>query len=120
MSSDNIHRQVSHPERLGKCLAGTGVWYVDGSRRNKALKLENQEDKYASNSRAELSAILEALRQNEADDLEILSEPPSSPRAIRKESDKFEDLNWNGMQNTVLSKGILIRLRTRPAQTTFR
>ena len=63
MSSDNIYRQVSHLERLGKCLAGIGVWYADGSRRNKALKIENQEDKYASNSRAELSAILEALRQ---------------------------------------------------------
>jgi hypothetical protein len=45
--------------------AGVGIWYADGSRRNVALRLENQGEKIASNSRAELGAILEALRQNQ-------------------------------------------------------
>jgi len=34
-------------------------------------------------------------------------------------SEKYEDLNWIGVQNTDLLKGILIRLHTRPAQTSF-
>src|SRR5258706_7638866 len=51
--------------------AGIGVWYANGSRRNIALKLENQQNHPAFNSRAELSAILEALRRNEEDDLVI-------------------------------------------------
>ena len=33
--------------------------------------------------------------------------------------EKYKDLNWLGIQNAELLKGILIRLRTRPAQTAF-
>ena len=35
-------------------------------------------------------------------------------------SPRYEDLNWSGVQNAGLIKGILIRLRTRPAQTAFK
>ena len=38
---------------------------------------------------------------------------------ICKDSTKYEDQAWNGVQNSDLLKGILIRLRTRPAQTKF-
>ena len=100
--------------------AGIGVWYSDGSRRNIALALENHENDPASNSKAELCAILETLRQNETDDLMIESDSLSSLRAICKDSIKYEDLNWINVQNADLLKGILIRLRTRPAQTEFR
>ena len=96
--------------------AGIGVWYADGSRRNIALKLENHQDYPASNSRAELSAILEALRQNEVDDLIIESDSLSSLRAICRDSVRYEDQGWNGTQNADLLKRILVRLRTRPAQ----
>ena len=37
-----------------------------------------------------------------------------------KDSVKYEDQGWNGTQNADLLKGILIRLRTRPAQTEFK
>jgi len=100
--------------------AGIGVWYADRSRRNIALKLASQEKRYASNSRAELGAILEALRQNETDDLIIESDLLSSLRAICKDSIKYEDLNWNGVLNADLLKNILIKLRTRQAQTEFK
>ena len=100
--------------------AGIGVWYADGSRRNIALKLDPRGEAYASNSRAELGAILETLRQNERDDLIIESDSLSSLKAICKDSIKYEDLNWNGIINADLLKGILIRLRTRPALTEFR
>ena len=39
---------------------------------------------------------------------------------ICKDSIKYEDLNWNGIINANLLKGILIRLRTRLALTEFR
>jgi ribonuclease HI len=94
--------------------------YADGSRRNIALKLENHRNNPASNSRAELSAILEALRQNEVDDLIIESDSLSSLRAICTDSVRYEDQGWYGIQNADLLKGILVRLRTRPAQTEFR
>ena len=42
--------------------AGIGVWYADGSARNIKLSITGQETKPASNSRAELGAILEALQ----------------------------------------------------------
>ena len=100
--------------------AGIGAWYADGSRRNIALKLENHMDRPASNSRAELGAILEILRRNETDDLVIESDSLTSLRAICKDSVKYEDQGWNGIQNSDLLRGILIRLRTRPAQTEFR
>ena len=60
------------------------------------------------------------LRQNETDDLIVELDSLSSLRAIRKDSIKYEDLNWNGVQNEDLLKNILIKLRMRPAQTEFR
>ena len=89
--------------------AGIGVWYADGSGRNVAMKLMNHDSRTASNSRVELGAILEALRQNESDDLEIESDSLTSLRAICSHSEKYEDLNWYGTQNSDLLKGILIR-----------
>jgi len=71
--------------------AGIGVWYADGSRRNIAMKLTNHESRIASNSRAELAAILEALRQNETDDLEIESDSLTSLKAICTHSEKYFD-----------------------------
>ena len=35
-------------------------------------------------------------------------------------SDKYEDLNWSGVLNADLLKSIIIKLRTRPAQTAFK
>lgn len=87
---------------------------------NIALKLENQGNKIVSNSRAELGAILETLRQNETDDIKIESDLLMSLRAICTHSDKYEDLNWSGTLNADLLKSIIIKLRTRPAQTAFK
>ena len=88
------------------------------------MRLENTGLRFASNSRAELGAILEALRQNERDDLEIESDSLTSLRAICNLSEKYEDINrrhnWEGIQNEDLLKSILIRLRTRKAQTYFK
>ena len=100
--------------------AGIGVWYADGSPQNIALKLENRGENIASNSRAELGAILEALKQNEKDDLNIESDSLTSLRAICNLSEKYEDLNWSKVRNADLLKSILIRLRTRPARTAFK
>jgi ribonuclease HI len=99
---------------------GVGVWYADNSYHNIALKLKTQGTKTVSNSRAELGAILEALRQNEDDDLVIESDSLTSLRAICNLSNTHEDLNWSGIRNADLLKGILIRLRTRLAKTSFR
>ena len=79
-----------------------------------------QDKEHASNSRAELGAILEALRQNEVDDLLIESDSLTSLKAICIDSIKYEDLNWNGVLNADLLKSVLIKLRTRPAQTEFK
>jgi len=106
--------------RWENAKAGIGVWYADGSARNITLRLEGQQTKPASNSRAELGAILEALRQNEMDDLEIESDSLTSLRAICTQAEKHEDLNWIETQNADLLKSILINLRTRPARTSFK
>ena len=82
--------------------------------------LDPRGEAYASNSRAELGAILETLRQNERDNLIIESDSLSSLRAICKDLIKYKDLNWNRIINADLLKGILIRLRTRLALTEFR
>ena len=44
--------------------AGIGVFYDNGNERNISPRLTGQEEKLVSNSRAELAAILEALKQN--------------------------------------------------------
>jgi len=100
--------------------AGIGVWYADGSARNIKLSMNGRGPKPASNSQAELGAILEALRQNESDDLEIESDSLTSLRAICTYVNKYEDLNWSGVSNSDLLKSILIKLRTRPARTAFK
>ena len=71
------------------------------------LGLDNHGDKIASNSWAELGAILEVLRQNETDDLEIESDSLTSLRAICILSPRYEDLNWSasGVQNADLIMG---------------
>lgn len=93
---------------------GIGTWYANGNRGNRALKIEAHLDKPASSSRAELNAILETPRQNETD-LTIESGSMESIKAICKNSVKYEDQGWDGIQDTdLLLKGILIRLRTRP------
>jgi hypothetical protein len=84
--------------------AGVGVWYANSSERNIALKLESHVLKMATNSRAELGEILEALRQNEGDDLMIESDSLSSLRAICCLSNKHEDLNWSGIQMQTSSR----------------
>jgi ribonuclease HI len=53
---------------VAQATAGIGVWYADHSEQNIQLRLESTKAGIASNSRAELGAIPEALRQNERDD----------------------------------------------------
>jgi ribonuclease HI len=100
--------------------ASIGVWYANGSERKIALKLESIGPNTAPNSRAELEEILEALRQNERDDLTIESDSVSSLRAICTLSENYEDPNWSGVKSSDLLKSILIKLRTRPARATFK
>ena len=107
-------------DRWENAQAGIGVWYANGSPQNIALKLENRGENIASNSRAELGAILEALKQNEKDDLNIESDSLTSLRAICNLLEKYKDLNWSKVHNVDLLKSILIRLHTRPACTAFK
>jgi len=100
--------------------AGVGVWYTNGCRKNISLSLTNHGESVASNARAELGAILEALRQGEYDDLEIELDSLTSLRAICSYAEKYENCNWLGVQNADLLKSILIILRTMPARTAFK
>src|SRR5258708_36105336 len=50
----------------------------------------------------------------------IESDSLISLRAICIQSNTYEDINWSGIQNSDLLKGILIRLCTRHAKTSFR
>jgi len=84
------------------------------------MSLMNQGKEAPSNSRAELGAILEALRRNEIDDLEIGSDSLTSLRAICVDAEEYEDQDWLGVRDADLIKAILIRLHTRPARTAFR
>jgi len=84
------------------------------------MSLTNQSKEAPSNSRAELGAILEALRRNEVDDLEIESDSLTSLRAICVDAEGYKDRDWLGVRNADLIKAILIRLRTRPARTAFK
>jgi len=100
--------------------AGIGVWYKDSSGQNISMELKNNRADIASNSCAELGAILEALRQNEEDNLEIESDSLTSLRAICSHAEKYEDQNWSGVRNSDLLKAILINLRTRPVCMAFK
>lgn len=98
--------------------AGIGVFYDNGNERNISLKMTSREGKLVSSSRAELTAILEALKQNTVDDLEIESDSLSSLRAICTHLGKYEDPNWSDVKNADILKGILIRF-TRPVVFVF-
>ena len=54
------------------------------------------------------------------DDLQIEPDSLTSLRAICKLSERYEDINWVGVQNEDLLKGISIKPRTRNAQTFFK
>lgn len=60
------------------------------------------------------------LRQNKAGGLEIESDSRTSLRAVGTHLDRYDDLNWSEFQISYPLKGVLIRLRTKPARTTFR
>jgi len=77
--------------------AGIGVWYTDSSSQNISMELKNNRTDIASNSHAELGAILEALRQNEEDNLEVEPDLLTSLRAICSHTEKYEDQNWSGV-----------------------
>ena len=83
-------------------------------------ELKNNRTEITSNSHAELGAILEALRQNEEDDLEIESDSLTSLRVICSHAEMYEDQNWSGVRNSGLLKAILINLRTRPVCMAFK
>ena len=68
------------------------------------MRLESKGMRTASNSRAELGAILEALRQNEVDDLEIESDSLMSLRAVCKLSEQYEDISWVASKIMTYSK----------------
>ena len=72
----------------------------------------NHGDRIASNSQAELGAILETLHRNTINDIEVESDSLSSLWAICMDSNKYEGINWIGVQNADLLKSILIRLRS--------
>ena len=100
--------------------AGIGVCYASGSGQNILMELKSNRTDIASNSRAELGAILEALRQNDRNDLQIESVSLTSLRANCSHAEKHEDQGWSGIRNADLLKAKLIELRTKPARTTFK
>ena len=71
------------------------------------MSLACVETKTSSNSRAKLGAILEALKQNESDKLEIDSDSLTRLRAICNLSKKYDDLNWTGVHHEDLLNATL-------------
>jgi len=71
--------------------AGIGIWYANGSGRNILMELKSNGTDITSNSQAELGVILEALRQNNIDNLQVESDSLTSLRAICSHAEKHED-----------------------------
>lgn len=106
----------SRDNGTGNARAGAGIWHSEDSQYNKAIRIggENQ-----SNQRAELIAIMEALRLKKGGHMKICSDSRYSVDGITKHLNKWEDENFQGRENEKEWKEIAYLLRQRTGPTSF-
>jgi ribonuclease HI/endonuclease/exonuclease/phosphatase family metal-dependent hydrolase len=89
---------------------GIGVWHSENNARNKKLKLKVDNP---NNQKAELAAILVALRQNKDRPIIIITDSETAVDGILKQIRKWEDLGWHRIENKEYYRAILSELRQR-------
>jgi ribonuclease HI len=96
---------------------GAGIWYGPNHIKNKSVKVGLPAP---NNQKAELIAILVALRDNRNTNLEIRSDSETSILGIIKHSREWEDNNWLDVAESDLLKAIIAELRQRSYETHFK
>jgi ribonuclease HI len=97
--------------------AGIGNWYGEDSDQNLGLKLDGI---VQTNQRAELTAILAALRSNSSDDdLLIYSDSLTSLNILCNKIEHYEDMGWHNVKNANILMDIVDELRTRQGTCEF-
>ena len=100
-----------------KAKAGIGIYCEEDETRNAAVGLPG---KVQTNQRAELMAVLIALRETpKGDKLEILSDSQYVLKGIIEGIREWEDKGWLGVDNSDLFKEVVYELDTRGVVTTL-
>jgi ribonuclease HI len=90
--------------------AGLGIWIENEEDKNKTIKLALP---CPTSQKAELAAILVALRENKKSKLKIRTDSTSAIQGILNLSRDWEDKGWHRVENADLYKAILSELRQR-------
>lgn len=95
---------------------GIGIWHTDGSEYNKALKVSGGD---GTNQRAEMIAIIIAVKQALQNDLTIISDSKTTLEGILKHVKTWEDDGYLNVQNSDLWQSLMAAIRMRGSVTQF-
>ena len=94
-----------------------GVWHKENSKWNKSLKISGENQ---TNQKAELVAIIEALKGKTKRELKIISDSKTCLEGITKHLTSWEDKDWLDITNAKEWRYLAYLLRTRTEKTKFK
>lgn len=96
--------------------AGSGIYVPSNETLSKAIRITGPQ----TNQRAELIAVLEAIRINKNHNIEIRTDSRYCIDGILLHAKKNEDANWMDISNADVWKAVISTLRQRTSTTTFK
>jgi len=96
---------------------GAGVWINDENRNNKAINIK---EGHKTNQRAELIAIIEAIKIAKNENATILTDSLTCIENITENLTKWEDKNWIDVRNSNDWKALAYLLRRKSGTTEFK
>lgn len=96
---------------------GAGIWHEEDSLFNKAIRIPG---KGITNQKAEIVAIMEAVRLNLTAKMTIKSDSKTVLEGIVKHHKKWEDNDWLNIENRKEWEELIYRLRQRTGETKFK
>jgi ribonuclease HI/endonuclease/exonuclease/phosphatase family metal-dependent hydrolase len=97
--------------------AGIGIWVEDHPEENTSIRMEVPTP---NNQKAELAAILIALRKHKESPIEIRTDSETAVLGITKHATNWEDIGWHRVENADYYKAIISELRQRTNPCTLK
>jgi ribonuclease HI len=96
---------------------GAGIWFGEGNINNKAVNITEGNK---TNQRAELIAIIEAIKQTENKNVTITTDSMTCIENITENLQKWEDKSWLEVKNSEDWKALAYLLRKKAGTTEFK
>jgi len=98
-------------------IGGAGIWHKENSELNRTIRIPG---KGITNQKAEIIAIMEAVKKETKKKMTIISDSKTVLEGIIKHHKKWEDHDWLYIENRKEWEELIYRLRIRRAETTFK